>query len=160
MKELINLYTKWKGQEPRSMEKIAGGGSNREYYRIYDNDGKTVIGVVGTSLEEDHAFLYLSKQFNRRHLPVPKILASSSDELRYLQSDLGHTSLFDALAGGRNAGGRYNLKGKSSSSKQSANCRKYRYLEQGDSTSTNATRSRNSTPTTCSSTSTISNTAS
>ena len=33
----------------------------------------------------------------------------SADELCYLQSDLGNTSLFDAIRGGRGAGGRYNL---------------------------------------------------
>jgi len=112
MKKLLELYSKWSGNEPRSAEKIAGGGSNREYYRLYDNNGKSVIGVVGTSVEEDHAFLYLSRHFSSLKLPVPEILAASEDETRYIQSDLGHQSLFDALQGGRNAGGRYNLKEK------------------------------------------------
>ena len=43
-------------------------------------------------------------------MPVPEILAASDDEMRYLQTDLGHVSLFDAIQGGREAGGRYNLK--------------------------------------------------
>ena len=41
---------------------------------------------------------------------MPEILAASDDEMRYLQTDLGHVSLFDAIQGGREAGGRYNLK--------------------------------------------------
>lgn len=45
-------------------------------------------------------------------MPVPNILAVSEDGLRYLQGDLGSTSLFDAVAGGRNAGGRYNQREK------------------------------------------------
>ena len=35
-------------------------------------------------------------------------VAEASDGLRYLQTDLGDLSLFDALKGGREAGGRYN----------------------------------------------------
>ena len=38
---------------------------------------------------------------------MPQILAVSNDELRYLQTDLGDQSLFDALRVGREAGGRY-----------------------------------------------------
>ena len=40
---------------------------------------------------------------------VPQVLAVSDDGLRYLQTDLGSVSLFDAVRGGREAGGRYNL---------------------------------------------------
>ncbi len=40
------------------------------------------------------------------------MLAVSDDELRYLQTDLGSVSLFDAIAGGRAAGGRYTVKEK------------------------------------------------
>ena len=91
------------------MEKLVGAGSNRQYYRFTDNRGATVIGVVGTSRDEDHAFIYLARHFMRRRLPVPQLLAVSDDEMRYLQSDLGNLSLFDAITGGREAGGRYNL---------------------------------------------------
>ena len=38
---------------------------------------------------------------------MPKVVAVDADELRYLQTDLGETSLYDALKDGRNAGGRY-----------------------------------------------------
>lgn len=109
MEKLIQLYKNWSGAEPKSVEKIPGAGSNREYYRFYDAEGKSVIGVVGTSRDEDHAFIYLAKHFTKRQLPVPEILAVSDDETRYLQTDLGNKSLFDAIEGGRVAGGRYNL---------------------------------------------------
>ena len=108
MEKLIELYKSWCGEVPASTERIAGAGSNREYYRLIGEDGFSVIGVVGTSRDENHAFVYLAKHFAERQLPVPNILAVSEDGLRYLQGDLGSTSLFDAVAGGRNAGGRYN----------------------------------------------------
>lgn len=112
MKQLIELYKTWAGEEPANIEKLDGQGSNREYYRITSQNGPTFIGVIGTSRDEDHAFIYLANHFNKRQLPVPKVLAVSDNELRYIQTDLGHTSLFDAIKGGRDAGGRYNQKEK------------------------------------------------
>lgn len=100
------------GCEPDSVEKLAGAGSNRQYYRMYAEDGTAVIGVIGTSRDEDHAFITIAKHFEKRKLPVPKVLAWSVDELVYLQEDLGSRSLFDAIKGGRESGGRYNQKEK------------------------------------------------
>lgn len=110
MQLLKELYTEWKGTEPTKTERLPGAGSNREYYRMTDNEGHSVIGCKGTSKEENHAFLSLAAHFTKRKLPVPGILAQSEDEMRYLQQDLGCTSLFDAIRGGREAGGRYTLK--------------------------------------------------
>ena len=109
MEKLVELYRKWAGSAPANVEKLAGAGSNRAYYRLTDSEGKTVIGVIGTSRDENHAFIYLAKHFAKRQLPVPHVLAVSVDEMCYLQTDLGVISLFDAIRGGREAGGRYNL---------------------------------------------------
>lgn len=109
MEQLNQLYTEWAGQAPAHTEKLPGAGSNRHYYRMTAHDGRTVIGVVGTSHDENHAFVTLSRHFTQRQLPVPQVLAVSPDEMCYLQTDLGSTSLFDAIRGGREAGGRYNV---------------------------------------------------
>lgn len=108
MEKLIELYSEYTGNKPKEIQKIAGAGSNRVYYRFTDAEGKTLIGVVGTSRDENHAFIYLAKHFGKLKLPVPQVVAVSDDEKRYIQTDLGGTSLYDALKGGRNAGGRYN----------------------------------------------------
>ncbi len=110
MEKLLELYKQWKGAEPLTTEKLPGAGSNRQYYRMTDDEGRSIIGCIGTSRDENHAFVYLARHFTRRQLPVPEVLAVSSDELRYLQTDLGSVSLFDAISGGREAGGRYTLK--------------------------------------------------
>ena len=109
---LKELYKTWAGAEPAHIEQLPGAGSNRIYYRFTDAQGVSVIGVIGTSREENHAFIYLARHFEKRQLPVPHIHAVSEDEMRYLQSDLGNTSLYDAIKGGREAGGRYNLQEK------------------------------------------------
>jgi Predicted P-loop-containing kinase len=110
MHQLLKLYKQWSGQEPAQTEQLPVAGSNRVYYRLTAPDGTTVVGVIGTSRDENHAFVYLCRHFTKRQLPVPQLLAVSDDELRYLQTDLGSVSLFDAIRGGREAGGRYTLK--------------------------------------------------
>lgn len=112
MEELKKLYTQHTGLQVVACDEIAGSGSNRKYYRLHGSDGSTLIGVVGTSLDENHAFCYLAKHFTERQLPVPAVVAQSLDGLRYLQVDLGDLSLFDAIKGGRDAGGRYTQKEK------------------------------------------------
>ena len=112
MDKLIELYTELAGSEPAGVEKLPVQGSNRAYYRLTDADGMSVVGCVGTSRDENHAFIYLARHFAKRRIPVPKLLAVSGDELRYLQEDLGKQSLFDAIRGGREAGGRYNQREK------------------------------------------------
>ncbi len=108
MQELVELYKEWSGFEPTGVERLAGAGSNRVYYRLTSGVGRTVIGCVGTSCEENDAFVYLSRHFSGKKLPVPDVLAVSNDHLRYLQSDLGTQSLYDAIRVGRDAGGHYN----------------------------------------------------
>ena len=109
MEKLVELYDMWHNSMPVNTVRLAGAGSNRAYYRLFDEEGNSVVGVVGTSRDENHAFIYLSEHFTKLQLPVPQILAVSDDGLRYLQTDLGEVSLFDAIRGGREAGGRYNL---------------------------------------------------
>ena len=105
--ELLSLYTSYTGASPKSIEPITGSGSNRQYVRFTSAEGQSLIGVVGTSLEENHAFITLARHFAEKGLPVPQVLAVSDDERCYLQNDLGSRSLFDALRNGREAGGQY-----------------------------------------------------
>ena len=99
MQKLVELYKQWKGAEPQDVVRLTAGGSNREYYRMTDSQGVSVVGCVGTSRDENHAFVYLARHFTKKKLPVPEVLAVSDDELRYIQTDLGSISLFDAIRG-------------------------------------------------------------
>ena len=113
MEQLRELYRQWSGVEPAHVEQLAGAGSNRVYYRLTApadsalSIPREVIGCVGTSRDENRAFIALSRHFSAKNLPVPEIYAVSDDESRYLQTDLGATSLFDALKKDREAGGQY-----------------------------------------------------
>ena len=107
MKQLLSLYKEWRGQDPLKIESLQKAGSNRQYARITGEDGTSVIGVMGTSTDEDDCFIYLANHFTSKGLAMPHILAVSDDHLCYLQEDLGHTALYDALATARKNGYQY-----------------------------------------------------
>ena len=99
---LETLYSQLTGHAPESIEALPGAGSNRNYYRL--KGSPTLIGVYGTSREENEAFIYLSHHFQTQHLPVPTVHAVSDNGLCYLQDDLGTDSLFQLIAHGRETG--------------------------------------------------------
>ncbi|MBO4906032.1 MAG: phosphotransferase [Bacteroidaceae bacterium] len=104
MEKLIELYKAYRGCEPHTVEQLSAQGSNRCYVRFTDVNGLSLIGCIGTSVEENRAFIYLSRHFCDKKLPVPEVLKVSHDGLRYIQTDLGRRSLFDALCNGRQQG--------------------------------------------------------
>ncbi len=95
---------------PAQVEALPGAGSNRKYYRLTDADGTTAIGVVGTSQEENRAFIEITRSFASKGFYTPKLYTSSADGMMYLQEDLGSVSLFDFLREGREKGGEYGEK--------------------------------------------------
>ena len=102
MEKLKDLYIKTYGSEPLSVVRLTGDGSNRVYYRIAGV--VSVMGVVGTSMEENRAFIALSKAFKVSGVAAPAVLAVSDDGLRYLQEDLGDVTLYGAMAAARENG--------------------------------------------------------
>ena len=72
-------------------------GSNRIYTRETDENGRSVIRVVGTNRDENRAFIYMARHFHALGLPVPELYQVSEDEMSYTQQDLGDTILFDHL---------------------------------------------------------------
>ena len=83
---------------------IAKQGSNRVYSRETDAEGKSIIRVEGTNRDENRAFIYMSRHFAEKGLPVPRVLWVSEDEMSYTQEDLGDTLLFEAIKHGRETG--------------------------------------------------------
>lgn len=106
-KGLAQLYASHTGSEPALIAALPGAGSNRKYYRITDSEGNTVIGVIGTSAEENKAFCTLAEGFAKRGLNTPRVLCHAADYSAYLQEDLGSVSLFDSIKSGRENGGDY-----------------------------------------------------
>ena len=103
MTELEQLFQLTIAKPILSCDELSASGSNRKYFRIYTQD-ETVIGVEGTSLEENKAFIEMAKHFSDKGLPVPKFIAQNADGRVYIQEDLGNELLFDAIAEGRKTG--------------------------------------------------------
>ncbi len=103
MNELETLFLQFTGEEALTSTELSASGSNRKYFRIAGKSN-TVIGVEGTSVEENNAFIQMAKHFYSKGLAVPRFIAQSLDGLFYLQEDLGDTLLFDYIAEGRKTG--------------------------------------------------------
>ena len=99
------LFFEATGKKAGEQTALTASGSNRRYYRIESEDTTTsLIGVQGTSRDENHAFLYMAEHFMKKGLNVPKVLAVGDDEMNYVQQDLGNVLLFDYIAEGRKTG--------------------------------------------------------
>ena len=104
-KSLSQLFLDATGKKVGEQTALTASGSNRRYYRIESEDKTaSLIGVQGTSRDENHAFLYMAEHFMKKGLNVPKVLAVSDDEMNYVQQDLGNVLLFDYIAEGRKTG--------------------------------------------------------
>ncbi len=100
LKSLFEAYT---GQALLQADPFPSSGSHRRYFRLKGNS-LSLVGVVGTSKEENEAFITFSKHFKGKGLRVPEVLAVSVDYLAYIQEDLGDTLLFDMVSHGRESG--------------------------------------------------------
>lgn len=96
---LQKLYTQVTGSPAKDMIELPSSGSNRRYFRL--SGAMNLVGVSGTSPEENKAFLYMAAHFRKKGIPVPEVYAASEDSLFYLQEDLGDTLLFDTIEKGR-----------------------------------------------------------
>lgn len=99
MEQLASLYESHTGAAPDKVTELPASGSNRRYFRL--EGSPTLIGVVGTCLEENEAFLYMADHFAKHNIPVPRVVAIADDRMSYLQEDLGDTLLFGAIEKGR-----------------------------------------------------------
>ncbi|MDR1746373.1 MAG: phosphotransferase [Tannerella sp.] len=99
---LRTLYRAFTGVPEQTITELPSSGSNRRYFRLA---GKTsLIGVAGTSRDENKAFIYMAQHFHEKGLPVPEVYCHSDDMMCYLQEDLGDALLFNAIQKGQQSG--------------------------------------------------------
>src|SRR5215218_2333219 len=91
------VYKSWSKKEPGQVDVLPQSGSDRRYFRLYDEDGRTVIATYGINIPENEAFIYFSDHFKTKGLNVPEIFDVSYDKVIYLQEDFGDTSLLSVL---------------------------------------------------------------
>jgi len=103
MTELETLFQQYTHETALSITELSASGSNRKYFRL-TNENHSLIGVEGTSVDENIAFIEIANHFHQQALPVPRVLGQTVDKRFYIQDDLGDTLLFDAIAEGRKTG--------------------------------------------------------
>ncbi len=100
---LRQLFQSFTHKNAEEQTELSASGSNRRYFRL-TGEGESVIGVQGTSADENAAFLYMAAHFKEKGLNVPQVYAYSDNKMNYIQEDLGDTLLFDFIAEGRKTG--------------------------------------------------------
>lgn len=98
IESIKDLYTSLNGQPCDRVEVLPQSGSDRRYFRIHTGN-KTFIATYGNNIPENETFLYFSRHFRKKELPVPQILAINEDKTIYLQEDFGDISLLNRLEG-------------------------------------------------------------
>jgi len=91
------LYKSWAGKEPAQVDILPQSGSDRRYFRLYNEEGRTFIATHGLNVPENEAFIYFADHFRKKRLHVPEIFAVSYDKTIYLQEDFGNISLLNIL---------------------------------------------------------------
>ena len=104
MEKLKQLFRQHTGHEATTCQQLTAAGSPRRYYRLTAGD-HSLIGAVGTSSQENEAFIAIAHQMRSQGLPAPEVYAVSDDRIHYLQEDLGDTSLFALLMEAQKRGG-------------------------------------------------------
>ena len=95
--EIIQLFENHFNEKVIAFEMLPPSGSYREYCRLKSKN-RSIIGAYNADVKENTAFLSFTNHFRKKELPVPEIFAVSSDLKKYLQTDLGDTTLFDFLS--------------------------------------------------------------
>ena len=74
---LKDLFIKMYGDHP-SVDKLKGGGSDRQYYRL-SSGSVTAIGVISEDVKENDVFFLLDSLLKNHDINVPAVLAKSRE---------------------------------------------------------------------------------
>jgi aminoglycoside/choline kinase family phosphotransferase len=96
VEQVQQLFNSFRGKDPERIEKLPQSGSDRIYFRIYEDNG-TFIATYNLNVRENETFLNFTNHFRLHSLPMPEIFAVSGDKKIYIQQDLGTASLMNKL---------------------------------------------------------------
>ena len=96
MDRLFTLFRRHYGHDPLHVRPLTGSASNRQYFRLSD-DEVSCVGVIGVNPDENRAFIAMASHFRAEGIPVPEVYAAGEDGMTYIQEDLGDTALYGLL---------------------------------------------------------------
>ena len=73
MERLSILYKSKYGCIPASVTPLTGSASNRRYFRLASDAG-VCIGVIGTDVKENNAFVTIARHFRAKGINVPEVM--------------------------------------------------------------------------------------
>lgn len=97
------LYEAYFGTPPDTVCPLKPFASNRAYWRMTSAKG-TCVGVQGSELKENEAFIAIARHFMGKGIPVPELLSVGEDRMTYIQEDLGDDILFDLYSRAKRCG--------------------------------------------------------
>ncbi|MDK2909912.1 MAG: hypothetical protein PWR20_1479 [Bacteroidales bacterium] len=93
---VAELYSKITYEYPEEIVRLPVSGSDRIYFRLRSKN-ISLIGAYNPVVQENRAFLSLTRQFAKNHLPVPKLHGVNESQTAYLLDDLGDVNLFSVI---------------------------------------------------------------
>ncbi len=97
IESIKTLFSSFNPAGIQRIEKLPQSGSDRIYFRIYALGGETFIATYNLNIKENNTFIYFSRHFRAKQLPVPEIFACNAEQTLYIQQDLGTASLLNKL---------------------------------------------------------------
>lgn len=94
---ISQLYQSYTNEAAERIEKLPQSGSDRIYFRIYASNNTTLIATYNLNVKENGTFIYFSKHFKAKGLPVPTVFCVNDAQTIYIQEDLGTDSLLNKL---------------------------------------------------------------
>lgn len=94
---ISQLYQSYTNEAAARIEKLPQSGSDRIYFRIYASNNNTFIATYNLNVKENGTFIYFSKHFKGKGLPVPTVFCVNDGQTIYIQEDLGTESLLNKL---------------------------------------------------------------
>ena len=94
--KLVSLYESYFREKVRSIVKLKGDGSLRLLFCLR-SENHSAIGVYGSSIAENMAFIEFTQHFHNYNLNVPQIY-SKEKSMIYLEQDLGDMTFFNWIS--------------------------------------------------------------
>lgn len=96
LEKVLDLYKTYFEHSAPEIEQLTQHGSNREYFRILDQN-KSYIGTYSNNIKENNAFLALASYLEKQSIRVPHVYCVSPETESYIQEDCGNIDLYSII---------------------------------------------------------------